>query len=146
VPRLRDARFCLAVFAAALLPTAYVEALPAPAGASAPPSVPCPSTAANEAAAVRAAAACKGRVEVMSARDEKLRVFANANGSLTAESAATVQRVRDSAGNWIKPDAQLRRDADGRIRPATTSLAMTFSGGNTGDQVIIRDLEAGLYF
>jgi hypothetical protein len=98
VPRLRDARFCLAVFAAALLPTAYVEALPAPAGASAPPSVPCPSTAANEAAAVRAAAACKGRVEVMSARDEKLRAFANANGSLTAESAATVQRVRNSAG------------------------------------------------
>lgn len=134
----RRARFFLSIFVAALLPTTSAAVLSGPAAAvAAPKAAKCPAAANDETAAVRAAAACHGRVEVLADRDEKTQVFANANGSFTAESAALVQRVHDSAGRWVKPDPTLHRDTAGRIVPAATSLRLSFSGGGTADAATI---------
>ena len=134
----RRARFFLSIFVVALLPTTSAAVLSGSATAvAAPKAAKCPAAANDETAAVRAAAACHGRVEVLADRDEKTQVFANANGSFTAESAALVQRVHDSAGRWVKPDPALHRDTAGRIVPAATSLRLSFSGGGTADAATI---------
>ncbi|MEU7585195.1 LamG-like jellyroll fold domain-containing protein [Micromonospora sp. NPDC049230] len=114
-----------------------VVVLDGPVAALAAPSPRCPDSANDEATATRAAASCRGQVEVASARDEKLQVFANPNGSFTARVAATAQRVRDRSGQWVKPDPALHLAADGRIVPAATSLRISFSGGGTGPAATI---------
>jgi Concanavalin A-like lectin/glucanases superfamily/Carboxypeptidase regulatory-like domain len=93
---------------------------------------------------MQAAAECQGRVEVLAARDEKTQVFANANGSFTAETSAVVQRVRAAGGRWVKPDPTLRRDLTGRIAPAATSMQVSFSGGGAGAAVTIGKAKATL--
>jgi hypothetical protein len=134
----RGARFSLSLFVVALLPAVSVVVLNGSQAAMATPkAAKCPATAKDEMAAVHAAAACRGRVEILADRNEKTQVFANANGSFTAQSAAVVQRVHDSTGHWVKPDPTLRRDAAGRIVPVATSLQLTFSGGGTGDAATI---------
>ncbi|MEU8088014.1 LamG-like jellyroll fold domain-containing protein [Micromonospora sp. NPDC049101] len=114
-----------------------VVVLDGPVAALAAPSPRCPDSANDEATATRAAASCRGQVEVASARDEKLQVFANPNGSFTARVAATAQRVRDRSGQWVKPDPALHLAADGSIVPAATSLRISFSGGGTGPAATI---------
>ncbi|WP_203815324.1 LamG-like jellyroll fold domain-containing protein [Paractinoplanes ferrugineus] len=103
----------------------------APSAMAVPPAG-CPASAADETAATKAAASCEGRVEVLAGLGEKTRVYANPNGSFTAETAATVQRVLGSDGHWVEPDPTLKRAADGRITPVATSLKISFSGGGTG--------------
>src|SRR5689334_10243022 len=105
-------RFYLAFFVSVLLGAAGLAVVGTPSAAVAAPAAKCPDGAADEVAAARAAAACHDRVEVLSARGEKTLVYANANGSFTAETSALVQRVR-AGGRWVKPDPTLRRDADG---------------------------------
>ncbi|GIM95752.1 hypothetical protein Ato02nite_075450 [Paractinoplanes toevensis] len=85
---------------------------------------------------------------MLSELGERTRVFANQNGSFTAESAATVQRVKNSTGRWVKPDPTLHRDADGRIAPAATSMRISFSGGGTGAAATIGkgESELGLHW
>ena len=122
----------LAFFAIWLLFAALVLALPQSVGRAAPAAAKCPATVLDEAAASRAAAGCHGRVEVGSARSEKSQVFANANGSFTATSAAVAQRVRRADGSWVRPDPTLHTGADGRIAPSATALRISFSGGGTG--------------
>jgi hypothetical protein len=107
------------------------------AAVAAPKPAKCQATANDEASAERAAAACHGRVEVMADRDEKTQVFANANGSFTVQAAAVTQRVHNAAGQWVKPDPTLHRDASGRFVPAATALALSFSSGGTGDAATI---------
>ena len=122
--------------------TGAVFAVAGPAVAAPPPE--CPTSAADEAAASRAAQDCHGRVEVTSARDERTQVFANASGSLTAETAAVVQRVRDSGNRWVKPDATLRADGQGRFVPGAAALDVSFSGGGGGPAVTIGEDTAEL--
>ncbi|MEU4338982.1 carboxypeptidase regulatory-like domain-containing protein [Micromonospora lupini] len=126
----------LALVVAVLLLTTSVVVLDGPVAAQAAPAS-CPDSANDEAAATRAAAVCHGQVEVAAARDEKLQVFANPNGSFTARAAAVVQRVRDRSGNWVKPDPALHLTADGRVAPAATSLQISFSGGGNGPAATI---------
>ncbi|MEV0430126.1 carboxypeptidase regulatory-like domain-containing protein [Micromonospora sp. NPDC050495] len=131
-------RSCLAVLLAVLLTGAAVVVMRGPAvAAAASPAAKCPDTATDETAAARAAAACHGQVEVAAARGEKLQVFANPNGSFTTRAAAAVQRVRKTAGRWVKPDPSLHRTVDGRVVPAATSLRISFSGGGSGPVVTI---------
>ncbi|XVV10938.1 LamG-like jellyroll fold domain-containing protein [Actinoplanes sp. CA-131856] len=92
---------------------------------------------ATEAAAVQAALACHGRVEVLSERDERTQVFANSTGTFTSQTGIEVQRVRDAAGAWVAPDVTLKADGKGRITPAATSMALSFSGGGTGPAVTL---------
>ncbi|SBT53105.1 LamG-like jellyroll fold domain-containing protein [Micromonospora auratinigra] len=126
----------VALLLALLLPLTAVAAVRTPAAAAAP-ATRCPDSAPDETAAVRAAAACHGQVEVASARGEKVQVLANPNGSFTARSAAVVQRVRDARGRWVAPDPTLHRTVEGRLVPAATSLAISFSGGGTGPAATI---------
>ncbi|GIF24528.1 hypothetical protein BJ973_008007 [Actinoplanes tereljensis] len=85
---------------------------------------------------------------MLSELGERTRVFANANGSFTAETAAAVQRVKNSGGRWVKPDPTLHRDADGRIVPAATSMRISFSGGGTAAAATIGkgESELGLHW
>ncbi|MEU8815428.1 hypothetical protein [Actinoplanes sp. NPDC048796] len=107
-----------------------------PVAALAQTPVKCPGTAPTEAAAAKAAVACHGRVEVASARDERTQVFANATGSFTSQTAVEVQRVRNAAGTWVKPDTTLKASG-GRVVPSATSMALSFSGGGTGPVVTL---------
>lgn len=135
--RRRRARSVLSLLVAVLLPTTSAVVLSGSHPGMAEPAANCPRGADDEASALRAATACRGRVEVVAARDEKTQVFANANGTFTAESSAVVQRVRDAGGRWVKPDPTLRRATDGRIAPVATSLRIAFSGGGAGPAVTI---------
>ncbi|WP_213455150.1 LamG-like jellyroll fold domain-containing protein, partial [Rhizomonospora bruguierae] len=104
----------------------------------------CRAGASDEAAALRAATACHGRVEVLSELAERTRVFANPSGTLTAETSALVQRVRMAGGRWVKPDPMLRPDGNGRVVPIATSLRISFSAGGGGPVATIGDGAAEL--
>src|SRR6185437_14611783 len=101
--------------AAVLVP--LVSAGPGSRAAAAPAGDGCPVSVADAVAAARAAAGCRGRVEVASARSEKTQVFANANGTFTQMTAAVTQRVRTADGAWTRPDPTLRRAANGGFEP-----------------------------
>ncbi|GAA0723036.1 hypothetical protein GCM10010199_31250 [Dactylosporangium roseum] len=105
---------------------------------AAPAPVTCPASADDAPAALRAAASCKGQVEVASARSERSQVFANPMGTFTGMESAVVQRVRDGHGGWARPDATLRRTADGGYEPVASWLGTSFSAGGTGPLVTLR--------
>ncbi|WP_433056594.1 LamG-like jellyroll fold domain-containing protein [Dactylosporangium sp. CS-033363] len=88
--------------------------------------------------AKRQAAACKGRVEVLSGRTERAQVFANPNGTFTSSEAIVVQRVRTASGGWTAPDSTLRKTSSGGYAPAASWLGTTFSGGGSGPLVTLR--------
>src|SRR5690349_974295 len=74
-------RFAVVAVALSLLVAPVVE----PAAQAAPTrAVECPAGAVDGPAALRAAVSCKGRVEVESARSERIQVFANPTGSFTS--------------------------------------------------------------
>ncbi|MEU7876543.1 hypothetical protein AB0B76_58785, partial [Dactylosporangium sp. NPDC049140] len=105
---------------------------------AAPKPVTCPATANDAASAKRQAAACKGRVEVLSGRTERAQVFANPNGTFTSSEAIVVQRVRTASGGWTAPDPTLRKTSSGGYAPAASWLGTTFSGGGSGPLVSLR--------
>jgi hypothetical protein len=81
------------------------------------------------------ARSCGRRVEVSGQRSETSQLFAEPSGRLTIERAAAPVRVRTANGGWTGVDANLRRQADGGVRPAAVPLALRLSGGGTGPLV-----------
>ncbi|MEV0234726.1 LamG-like jellyroll fold domain-containing protein [Nonomuraea sp. NPDC050786] len=75
------------------------------------------------------------RVAVSSEQAEAREVYANPNGSFTAELHTVPVRVRRGTG-WVPVDATLRQRADGGVEPAATTVPVVFSGG--GDQPLAR--------
>ncbi len=72
------------------------------------------------------------RVEDLSQRDELTRVFANPDGTWTAESATQPERVEDEAGEWHDIDTALvNKEAGLAPRYAATDVVLSPGGNRT---------------
>ncbi|MBT2480366.1 FG-GAP-like repeat-containing protein [Streptomyces sp. ISL-94] len=76
-------------------------------------------------------------VEIPSKRTETDDVWANPDGTLTANHALVPVRVY-RGGKLVDADTTLAKAADGRITPAATAVGLSFSGGGTGALVTMR--------
>jgi hypothetical protein len=94
-------------------------------------------TAPTESAAAALARTCGRRVAVTSSTTEFTQVYANPNGRMTFESAAVPQRARKPDGAWTAIDLDLRRGADGLLRPGVSVADVRFSGGGAGPLVTL---------
>jgi hypothetical protein len=94
-----------------------------------------PGDPGTERAAAQAQAAATGqRVEVLGERSESGQVFANPDGSFTAEQSMVPVRVRRDGG-WVPVDTTLEVRPDGTVAPKAVPLALAFSGGGTAPLV-----------
>ena len=113
---------------------------PASAAAATPsqPIVAAGLTAArDDLGAARMTARSTGKkVEVLRERTDVTQVFANPDGSLTMTSSARPQRVKRADGTWAAIDTALAPSGAG-IRPAATTVDLTFSAGGTGPLVSV---------
>ncbi|MCF6476486.1 hypothetical protein FAF44_50350 [Nonomuraea sp. MG754425] len=75
------------------------------------------------------------RVAVPADQAEARDVYANPDGSFTAELRAAPVRVRRGQG-WVPVDTTLTRQADGGVQPAAATVPVVFSGG--GEQPLVR--------
>jgi hypothetical protein len=97
-------------------------------GVLAVPSVPHLSEAPDVASAVHAARAQGSRVEVVGERTGTRTVYANPDGTETAE--VTAASIRTKVGNEWRPfDTTLTARQDGRVAPNAAEGGVSFSGG-----------------
>ncbi|MFJ8580887.1 LamG-like jellyroll fold domain-containing protein [Micromonospora sp. NPDC093277] len=82
-------------------------------------------------AAFRAARAQGSRVEAVSLRTETRAVYAEPNGTMTAELTSRPVRAKHADGSWSTVDTNLERRADGTVAPRAAPVDLTFSGGGT---------------
>src|SRR5690349_1972439 len=66
-------------------------------------------------------------------------LFANPDGSFTAEITAGPQRVQQADGSWSAIDTTLVRRADGSVGPRAAAVELGFSGGGEGDLIRLAD-------
>ncbi|MFH8614207.1 LamG-like jellyroll fold domain-containing protein [Streptomyces sp. NPDC017979] len=85
----------------------------------------------TEAEAREAAEAAKAPVEVTGMREERRTVVANPDGSFTAQEFLEPVRALGRDG-WRPIDTKLAKSADGRWRPAATTVDLSVSNGGTG--------------
>ena len=100
------------------------------------PAVPlaagaCPASRAEDAEASVAAKACGSRVLVTSRLSETSAVWAEADGSLTAEVSSGIVRVRDGADVWRDVDLTLERRPDGTVASKVHPVGVVLSGAAT---------------
>lgn len=89
-----------------------------------------PITEAPDQSTAMAAALRQGsRVEVLDVRTETRSIFADPDGTMTAEVSLVPQRVRKN-GRWVAPDTTVVRDGD-VIRPQASIADVTFSPGGS---------------
>ncbi|MYT26758.1 hypothetical protein GTW69_41945, partial [Streptomyces sp. SID7760] len=91
--------------------------------------------------AERAAAEAKrtGKpVEIVSGRTETDDVWANPDGTKTANRALVPVRVRKD-GKLIPVDTTLERGRDGRVAPKATAMGLTFSGGGEAPLAVMSE-------
>ena len=75
-----------------------------------------------------AAAASGERVEVSSSRTSTDRVWANPDGTFTAEAFSGPNWTVDANGDWVEINTTLERGADGLVRPQAAAVDIEFSG------------------
>ncbi|MEU9603211.1 LamG domain-containing protein [Streptomyces sp. NPDC048057] len=85
----------------------------------------------TEGEAREAAEQAKAPVEVTGAREERRTVVANPDGSFTAQEFLEPVRALGKDG-WRPIDTKLAKAADGRWRPAATTVDLSVSNGGTG--------------
>ncbi|MEV6927409.1 DNRLRE domain-containing protein [Dactylosporangium sp. NPDC051485] len=113
-------------------PGAAVQAAP-PAKAVCPPDRP------DRAAASITARMCGGKVEVSGERSETLQLWANPDGTLTAEQHGGPVRMRDGKGGWKAVDASLQADADGGVSAKAHPRGLKLSGAaGDGEHDVVR--------
>jgi hypothetical protein len=121
------ARRAIAVVCA--LAVGFVGSVAFESGDRAPAAATPPAVSDDQSASKRAATSGE-RVEILEKRTETAQTFANPDGTFTLEqSNVPVRTERD--GQWLDLDPTLSTSADGRVRPAATSMEMSFSGGGT---------------
>ncbi|MEV8284330.1 LamG domain-containing protein [Streptomyces niveus] len=85
----------------------------------------------TEALASAAAEAQDTRIEVTGLRQERREVFANPDGSFTAqEYTQPVRTIRDGA--WVPVDGTLVQNAEGNWSAKASTVGLEFSGGGAG--------------
>jgi hypothetical protein len=128
--------------AAAVAAAALLAVLPAVTGAAPAALADGSGTSSSaplsaEAAAARRAASTGERVEVVGDRSEYATTYAEPDGtSFTLEQSAVPVRVKAADGSWATPDATLVRRADGTVGPTAAAVALTFSGGGDGADLV----------
>ncbi|WP_261718249.1 hypothetical protein [Streptomyces sp. FZ201] len=93
-----------------------------------------PPAASAELRASRKAVETKQRVEVQGLTSETNQVFANPDGTFTAESSAGVERVRKGDG-WAPVDTTLVQQSDGTLAPRSAHDVALSGGGQEGPLV-----------
>jgi hypothetical protein len=88
----------------------------------------CPAVRPDEAAALMAARACGGRVEVASRLTERSRAWAEASGSISLESTLEPERIKDNAGRWVPVDTTLVVRPDGSVAPKAHPHGLVLAG------------------
>ncbi len=103
-------------------------------------------TVAERTASARARASGQ-RVEVVAKRSETMEVFAEPNGTYTAQLHPGPVRVRRGE-RWMPVDTNLTRRADGSVAPGATVVLLAFSGGGSGPLVRLGsgERQASLYW
>ena len=71
------------------------------------------------------------RQVVARALTETETVYANPDGSTTAEFTALPTRVRSARGAWVEQDTTVVRRADGTVGPRAATVDVAFSGGGS---------------
>lgn len=87
-----------------------------------------PVEAEDAASAALAARLQKRRIEILSERTETSTVWAEPDGTTTAEFAAGPVRFLDGAGTWHSVDPTLTADADGTVRAKSHPLNLELAG------------------
>ncbi|OKK21864.1 hypothetical protein AMK16_00930 [Streptomyces sp. CB00455] len=134
-PRIRAS----ALVTALALTAGLVAVVPAAAvgGQSVPPAGTETAAARDEAARAAAEARRTGKpVEILGQRTETDDIWANPDGTKTANRSLVPVRVRQS-GKLITVDSTLQRGKDGRLAPKATRIGLTFSGGGTAPLVVM---------
>lgn len=117
---------------------AFVSSAP---GAAVPPSrepvkaVTCVTDRPDELSAALTARLCQGRVEVAGQRTETKQVFANADGSFTAQVHREPVRTRQH-GRWVPVDLTLHVQQDGSVAPAAHPGGLRVAAAGTGTRDI----------
>ncbi|HEY3514326.1 DNRLRE domain-containing protein [Kribbella sp. NPDC051137] len=118
-------KFVLAGAGLSLMLTGW--STPAGAGPAGPAHTPAPVVARSPEAQARATGQ---RVEVTRERSETSTVYANPDGTYTAELSPTPVRVRQGGG-WAPVDNGLVTRADGSVGPKAAGTPLRFSGGGS---------------
>ncbi|WP_157641327.1 FG-GAP repeat domain-containing protein [Longispora albida] len=71
------------------------------------------------------------RAEITDQGDERTTIFANPDGTYTAEQRLTPSRVRRN-GTWTPIDLNLRKRTDGTIAPAASTVDVRLAGSTSG--------------
>ncbi|CAM3424246.1 hypothetical protein STSO111631_18875 [Stackebrandtia soli] len=95
----------------------------------------CSDTATTEGEASALAVQCGHRVEVLDSRTPYDQLFAEPDGTMTAETAVEPQRSQRPDGTWHSIDVSLEPRADGRYAPSATVADVSFSQG--GDEPLV---------
>ncbi|MEU7871931.1 RHS repeat-associated core domain-containing protein [Dactylosporangium sp. NPDC049140] len=86
-----------------------------------------------------AARLCGGKVEVSGEKSETLQLWANPDGTLTAEKSAGPVRMRDAKGVWRAVDPTLQVDADGGVSAKAHPRGLKLAGqSGDGDHDVVR--------
>jgi hypothetical protein len=78
-------------------------------------------------------------VEVAERRAEDELLFANPDGTFTAEITAGPQRVKQTDGSWSEIDTTLVRRVDGSVGPRAAAVDLSLSGGGGSDLIRLAD-------
>ncbi|GGZ80289.1 hypothetical protein GCM10010371_44740 [Streptomyces subrutilus] len=109
------------------------------AGQAANPSNQTPPAPLDESDRATAEAKKTGKpVEVVGRRTETDEIWANPDGTLTANRSLVPVRVRQG-GKLVPVDASLQKGADGRLAPRATRIGLTFSGGGDGPLAVMSE-------
>ncbi|NUT95220.1 MAG: DNRLRE domain-containing protein, partial [Saccharothrix sp.] len=114
---------------------------PPPARADAPPAA-CPDERPDAGAARSTAGWCGKRVEITGLASETTRVWANPDGTLTADVTAGPSRVRRGQ-RWQDTDLRLRRTADGSVEPVAHPRGLRLSGRRADGTHALATVAAG---
>jgi hypothetical protein len=114
---------------------AAVTVHPAQAGAA---PTQCVAATQDRTDALKTAARCGSKVEIMAGRSETGQVFANPDGTSTMITSMGPRWVHRADGSWADIDTNLVVGTDGAIRPVATPVDVRFSAGGRTPLVTMR--------
>jgi hypothetical protein len=98
-------------------------------------SLTCVGATADAASAAAIASACNQAVEITGERSETTTVYANPDGTQTADIGVAPRYAEVAPGQWVDVDPTLTPNLDGSLSPRAGTLPIRISGGGTGPLV-----------